>query len=211
MITVLLVADDPASRSRLRDDLATTEDLDVVGEAVGTREVKRWLTVLEPDVVLVDVSTSTSTLEAARTTRLVLQTRPAAIVVIVAGSEHPEHAIGALAAGAHGYVTGRGTPELARALRSAVASRRPLGAQPVLVKGASGIAFTPRQQEVLRLVGDGLSNEQIAARLCIGEQTVRAHLRGAVWRLRLTGRAGVAARALRRPREVSNEGSSWTV
>jgi DNA-binding NarL/FixJ family response regulator len=211
MITVLLVADDPAVRSAHRDDLATTGDLVVVGEAVGTREIKRGLTMLEPDVVLVDVSTSTSTFDAARTTRLVLQTRPAAIVIVVAGSEHPEHAIGALAAGAHGYVTGRGTREVARALRSAVASNRPPGSPPAVAQGASGIAFTPRQQEVLRLVAGGLSNDQISARLGISEQTVKAHLRGAVWRLRSTGRAGAAARALGGPRDRSQGGSSSTV
>ena len=208
MITVLLVADDLAARSRLRDDLATTGDLVVVGEAVGTREVKRWLTVLEPDVVLVDVSTATSTFDASRTTRLVLLTRPAAMVIIVAGSEHPEHAIGALAAGAHGYVTGKGTHEVARALRSAVASSRPPGFRPAAAQGASGIAFTPRQQEVLRLVAGGLSNKQVAGRLGISEQTVTAHLRGAVRRLRLKGRAGAAARALGRPRDLSEGRSS---
>jgi DNA-binding NarL/FixJ family response regulator len=120
MITVLLVADDPVVRARLCDELAGTEDLVVVGEAVNGREATVCLAA-RPDVVLIDVSGS---LNGAGTTRWVLRAERSAIVVVLAPAQDPDRAMGALLAGAHGYVASGSAPGVAAALRSAATSLR---------------------------------------------------------------------------------------
>ena len=104
-------------------------------------------------------------------------------VVVLTSFGEEQRITDALNAGAHGYLLKHIDPDdLLAAIRAAHAGDVPLDPRPVGCCSSSSAGqgsadeLTPREEEVLRLVGQGLANKQIARRLGIGERTVKAHL-----------------------------------
>jgi DNA-binding NarL/FixJ family response regulator len=197
MIRVMVVDDHAIVRQGLERLLATTDDLELVGMAADGEEAVELAGAVDPDVVLMDLSMAgTDGVEATR--RIVAADDDVRVVVLTSFGEERRIA-DALNAGAHGYLLKHIDPDdLLAAIRAADAGDVPLDprAGRVLLdqRRRQGRAddLTKREEEVLRLVGEGLANKQIARRLGIGERTVKAHLTSVFQRLGVSDRVQAA-------------------
>lgn len=187
MIRVLVADDEELVRSGLRMILGAEPDLEVVGEAADGPATLVSVRDLRPDVVLLDIRMpGLDGLEVAR--RLAI-THPDVHVVILTTFDNDEYVFAALKGGAAGFLL-KDAPaaRLADAVRAAATGdavlapsvtrrvvRRLVEARP-LVDSRALDELTEREREVLSLMAEGLSNGEIAARLVIGEGTVKTHV-----------------------------------
>jgi DNA-binding NarL/FixJ family response regulator len=192
MTSVLLVDDHPLVRAGLVTLIATTDDIEIVGEAGGGELAVTMADDLAPDVVLMDLSMPG--MNGVEATRLILDAHPEIHVVVLTSFADEDRVSDALAAGAVGYLLKDcDARELLAAIRSAAQGHAPLDAR---VAKALLPSTTPpvrdglsaRELQVLRLVAQGLANKQIGRTLGISERTVKVHV-GHVFR-----RIGVADR-----------------
>jgi DNA-binding NarL/FixJ family response regulator len=186
MIRILLVDDHNLVRAGLAGLLASTEDMQVVGEAEnGTRAVE-LAAGLEPDVILMDLSMPV--MDGVEATREIIHQRPDSTVVVLTSFSDQARVHDALRAGAVGYLLKDSDPrDLLAAIRNAADGHAPLdprvarallpGAEPA--PASDGLSV--RETQVLRLVASGLANKQVGRKLGISERTVKAHL-GRVFR-----------------------------
>ena len=180
-------------------------DFDVVGEASGGAEALDALARLaadekSPDVVLMDLQMKP--IDGIESTRLIRTAYPDAKVVALTSFAEPERVQRALEAGAYGYVLkDADADEVALAIRSAhrgelqldAAIARPLMSSLRAGTGYDGAALlTPRELDVVTLVGEGRANKEIARELGIGERTARTHVSSALRKLQLTSRTQLA-------------------
>ncbi|GIM67883.1 response regulator transcription factor [uncultured Nocardioides sp.] len=206
----VVVADDEAMvRAGLRLLLDGEADLEVVGEAVDGEDAVRVVRDLRPDVVLMDVRMPRlNGLDAARE---VLADVPGTQVVVLTTFDEDEVVDEALRRGVAGFLLKSSPPEaMLDAVRRAAAGQgvidpsvvpgviRRLGHAPAARRRAPELdLLTPRETDVLRLVGLGLSNAEIAADLYLGETTVKTHLGRVLDKLGLRDRARAIAWAHR--------------
>lgn len=178
----------------------TAGDLDVVAEADNADAAVKAVVAHEPEVVLVDLRTRTEDGVAAIRH---LAAREAAPPIVVLGDDlEPDHVREALRAGARGYLAAPVSADrLAAAVRRAAVGRwalsddvvgvlvdvfverLPLGVPPV----------TPREQEVLRLLAEGLPNRVIADRLGISTRTAQKHVENLFKKFNVHGRADLVS------------------
>lgn len=205
-IRVVLVDDQAMVRTGLRMVLAAEPDIEVVGEAADGAAGVRVVTELRPDVVLLDVRMpGVDGLEAAR--RIVAAELPTRIVVLTTFDED-EYVAAALRAGVSGFLLKVAPPEdLVAAVRTVAAGRGLLdpavtlrvietfAAAPVPDPARAGALaqLTERETDVLALVAAGLSNAEIAARLFLGEATVKTHVSRVLLKLGLRDRVQAVA------------------
>lgn len=205
-IRVVLVDDQSMIRTGLRMVLAAEPDIEVVGEAADGAEGVAVVTRLEPDVVLLDVRMpGMDGLEAAR--RLLAAQLPTRVVVLTTFDED-EYVAAALRAGVSGFLLKVAPPEdLVAAVRT-VASGQGLLDPAVTLRVIESFAAAPavdaaaarrlselteRETDVLSLVAAGLSNAEIAARLYLGEATVKTHVSRLLLKLGLRDRVQAVA------------------
>ncbi|MGI5238128.1 response regulator [Dactylosporangium sp. CA-139066] len=189
MIRVLLVDDQRLVRAGLRMLCESAPDMQVVGEAHDGAAAVRLAEQLHPDVVLMDLRMPG--VDGTAATARILARRPAIRVVVLTTFDDDEHLYPALDAGACGFLVKDATPAelldgvrraaagdspfspavLRRLVDQAVRARRPAGPPPAPPPG-----LTAREAEILALVGAGLSNPEIAARLQVGVTTVKTHV-----------------------------------
>lgn len=208
-IRVLLADDHAVVRDGLQALLAETTDIEVVGQAADGLEAIRQVRELGPDVVVMDIAMSPlSGLEA---TRRISSECPASRVLILSQHEDSEYVLDALRAGASGYLLKRAAgPELAegiRAVQQEGAFLHPLAAR-VLIdaylrsEGGQHVdsyeRLTGRETEVLILVAEGYTNQQIAEMLHVSPKTVDGHRTSLMSKLDLHDRTEVVKYALRR-------------
>lgn len=204
---VLVVDDDPLVRSALTLMLGGASDLDVVGEAGDGRQGVELARTLRPDVVLMDVRMPVlNGLEATRE----LHARPdPPRVVVLTTFDADEHVLGALAAGADGFLL-KDTPpeEIVAAVRTVAAGDPMLSATATrtlidrlrrhdpddrqTAARARLAELTDREQEVALAVGQGLSNAEVARVLHLSIPTVKAHVSRVFEKLGATNRVQVA-------------------
>ena len=175
---MLLVDDHALVRAGLARLLDGSDDLTVVGQAGGGSEGATLARDLQPDVCLVDLAMPG--MDGIEATRRIRAAAPSTHVVILTAFSDRQQILGALDAGAVGYLLKDAEPdEVLRGVRAAARGETPLdpkAAHAVLTRSEVGGTMTPREREVLRLVADGLPNKQIARALGISEKTVKAHL-----------------------------------
>ena len=198
MIRVVVADDHAIVRSGLEQLLATTEDIELVGQAANGEEAVAVVAAVDPDVVLMDLSMPV--VDGIEATRRITSEGGETRVVVLTSFADDRHIADALDAGAIGYVLKHAGPdELLGAVRAAAAGDAPLdpkAARVLLARrgpgGRGAPALSAREEEVLRLVVAGLANKQIARRLSITERTVKAHLTNIFARIGVTDRTQAA-------------------
>jgi DNA-binding NarL/FixJ family response regulator len=208
-IRVLVVDDHPVVRQGIRTFLDLQDDLTVVGEAAdgeaGIAEAER----LRPDVILMDLVMPQ--LDGVGAMRELRRRLPASRVIVLTSFAEDDRLLPAIQAGAAGYLLKNVQPaELARAVRLAHAGETMLDpsvatklveaiAQPPgeEARPAGAASLTPREGEVLELIGRGLSNKRIAFELGLSEKTVKTHVAHVLSKLGVADRTQAAVYAVR--------------
>jgi DNA-binding NarL/FixJ family response regulator len=203
VIRVVVVDDHPVVRQGLVAALEDEADFEVVGAAGSAEEALASVARVRPDVVLLDLELpGIGGIEAIP--RL-FEANPSGQVLVFTAYDADERVLGALRAGAKGYLLkGATTDEIARAVRvvaaggSALAPR--VAAQLVAeVSGPRGAGpLTAREREVLRLIAAGQPSKQIARELGISERTVKFHSTSLLRKLGAENRAQAVALAAQR-------------
>jgi DNA-binding NarL/FixJ family response regulator len=200
VIDVVLVDDQVLLRTGIRTILETEDGVRVVGEAADGAEGVDAVRRLTPDVVLMDVQMPV--MDGIEATRRLVAEGVAARIVILTTFEHDELIVSALRAGASGFLVKNAPPDqLVDAVRTVAAGDALLG--PSVTRrllerfAASGVVtrrddlladLTERELEVLTEVAHGRANGEVAARLHLGEATVKTHLSRTLGKLGLRDR-----------------------
>ncbi|MGW2272938.1 response regulator [Streptomyces yangpuensis] len=202
-IRLLLADDHPVVRAGLRAVLDTEADFAVVAEAA-TAERAVELAAREPvDVVLMDLQFGPG-MHGSEATALITARLGAPRVLVLTTYDTDADILAAVEAGASGYLLKDAPPEeLAAAVRTAAAGQSALAPAVALRlmdrMRTPAEALTKRELEVLQLVADGLSNQQISKQLFLSQATVKSHLVHVYAKLGVESRtAAVAAAATRR-------------
>ena len=202
-IRVLVVDDHPIVRDGLRNLILAFEDLDLIGEAENGQEALLFCRRGSPDVILMDVFMPV--MDGIEATRLINEQHPQMKVIILTNSPDEEHIQKALRAGAVGYLLKNAPIDtIANAIRSAYAGQSVLSQEAtsalMKMKGRPpkpGSDLSQRELEVLALIAQGLSNEEIAERLVISPATARHHVSAYINKLDASNRAQAAALAVK--------------
>ena len=211
-ITVIIVDDHTVVRQGVRALLETYPDIRVVAEAASGEEAVRLAAQHAPDVLLMDLVMPG--MDGVSATREVKRISPRTRIIVLTSYHTDEHIFPAIRAGALSYLLKDVTPEeLAAAVRKAAqgeailhprvaarliqelhAAQKPSSAsQPAAPPPLADL--TEREREVLRLIAEGLSNAEIAARLVISEHTVKSHVSNILSKLHLADRTQAAVYA----------------
>jgi DNA-binding NarL/FixJ family response regulator len=205
MIRLLLVDDQSLICQGLKAMLSLEDDLEVVGIANNGEQALAQVESLRPDVVLMDVRMPV--MDGRETTRKICQQYPQVKVLVLSTFDDSQYIADAIRAGAKGYLLkDMPSEELAQAIRAVYQGYAQLGPG-LLEKFAETVAasatvakpklptmpnLTPREQEVLQLIGLGYTNRDIAQSLYISEGTVKTHVTHLFNRLNLRNRAQLA-------------------
>lgn len=209
-IRVLLADDHTILRAGLRMMLDAQPDIEVVGEASDGRQALAEAQRLQPDVVLMDITMPE--MNGIEATRQVKRALDSTRVLILTMHENEEYLFQVLRAGASGYILKEAaSTELISAIRIVWAGRFYMSpsAQSMMVgdylqrvrsgeERDSYSALTEREREILKLVAEGHTNNQIAERLFISPKTVDTHRTHIMDKLNLHSRAELVKYAMRR-------------
>lgn len=199
MIRIVLADDHPVVRAGLRAMLSGDPDLDMIGEAVTPDDAVALATDLTPDVVLMDLQFGTDQTGADATRRIRALPNPPAVLVLT-NYDTDSDILGAVEAGASGYLLKDAPPEeLIAAIHAAASGETALApaiAGRLLARMRSPQpSLSARETEVLRLVADGSTNTEIAAQLHISDATVKSHLVHIYTKLGVSSRTAAVATA----------------
>ena len=203
MITLLIADDHPLVRNALTQLLGNIEDIDVVATTANGRETVDTALEISPDVVLMDLEMPE--LNGIEATRALKAAGSSARVVVLTTFSDRQRIIGALDAGALGYLLKDAEPEeIIRGVRAAANGDSPLAPRAAremiterTTSGGATSGLSVRELEVLSLVAEGLPNKLIARRLEISEKTVKAHLTSVFAQIGVTDRTQAALWAQR--------------
>jgi len=217
-IRVLVADDHPVFRDGLIANLSAKSDIEVVGQAVDGIEALSLAQQTRPDVILLDLKMPGQ--DGLTTIPLLRESVPDANILVLTSYAANEDIVRAVKVGALGYLlkdtTGeqlltaihevaRGNapfqPSVARTLVQEVS--QPSGGSP------TGIKFTKREMDTIRLIGCGKSNKEIALELCVDERTVAKNVSRVLRKTNLENRVQIALFAVREgfvdPRRMGSE------
>lgn len=214
-IRVLLIDDHEMARRGLEAMLAAADWIDVVGGADGCEAGLELATRLKPDVVLLDIRMpgmdGLMCLD-----RLKELEEPVAVLMVTLYDDQRQ-VMESIRRGAAGYLLKDATADevisaiqnvaagqmvvegrlLRAALATAPVAAPEPGPSPLTRQRAEAFQMTPREQDVLRLLAEGLTNKEIGSLLSIGEDTVKKHVQNLIWKLRAADRTQAAILAYR--------------
>ena len=205
-IRVLIVDDHTIVRKGIRALLAEIEGIEVVGEADNGQEAIAQAETLHPDVILMDLAMPK--MDGIEAIRQIKASQPESRILVMTSFAADDKVFPAIKAGALGYLLKESAPEdLVQAIRQihrGESSLHPTIARKVLQeithpsdRPPTPNPLTEREAEVLRLVAQGLSNQDIARKLNISDPTVRTHVSNIMGKLHLATRIQAALYALR--------------
>ncbi|MEX0781562.1 MAG: response regulator transcription factor [Dehalococcoidia bacterium] len=205
---VMLVDDHEIVRFGLRSLIDSEPDMHVVGEAIDGPSAIRQAEALRPQVIVMDIRMGP--LDGIEACRAIRERMPEAAVLMFTSFGTDEAVMGALVAGASGFlVKNTGRDDLLRAIRALAeghslldpAVTRRVTEQLVALASKSEpeeiAGLSPREREVLLRIAEGDTNRQIAERLVISEATARNHVSHVLEKLGLSRRSEAAALAAR--------------
>ena len=212
VVTVLIVDDHELVRMGIERYLANYPEVKVVGTASDGDTAIRLAAELKPDVVLMDlVMPGVDGVEA---TRRILDSLPETRVLVLTSFSDQERIIDAIDAGALGYLLKDSEPgDLLRGIQAVARGESPLSPKAAQAINAARRArpqasdLTAREGEVLVLMARGLANKQIARKLGISENTVKAHLANIFHRIGVSDRTQAALWAERRGMLAASDGA----
>ena len=186
-LRVLVVDDQQIVRDGLATILDLLGDVNVVGTAADGAQALELVALRRPDVVLMDLHMPV--LDGVAATRRIVAEHPGTAVLILTTFAQDDDALEALRAGARGVLTkDAGRDEISRALHQAAAGNMTL-AEPLQARLLAAASppqpparaelpdgLTPREAEVIGLIGAGFTNREIAERLVVSEATVKTHI-----------------------------------
>jgi DNA-binding NarL/FixJ family response regulator len=213
-IRVLVVDDHPLSRIGLKYLLEEADDMKIVGEAMNGEQAIQGVDEYKPNVILMDVGMPV--MDGIQASKAIREKYPQIRIIMLTSHDSEEDIFASLAAGASGYcLKDVNQDRLFTAIRSVFAGDVWLDtaiagkvvsaisssklAWPTANQGQLGAADTlsQRELEVLNLLVEGLSNQQIADRLVIGLETVKTHIKHILDKLAVSDRTQAAIKALR--------------
>jgi DNA-binding NarL/FixJ family response regulator len=202
---VLIVDDHEVVREGLRNFLELQEEFQIAGEAGDGAEAVALVAELRPDIVLMDLVMPK--LDGVEAMRAIRERFPGTRVIVLTSFVDDERLLPAMRAGAAGYLLKNVQPqELARAIRAADAGEALIdpGVAARLVEtlavGDPDDGYerlTPRERQVLALIGRGFSNKRIALELGVAEKTAKTHVSNLLGKLGLADRTQAALYATR--------------
>jgi two-component system, NarL family, response regulator NreC len=205
---VLIVEDHTILREGLRSLLSSHQDLEVVGEAENGMEAVRRAEKLLPNLILMDLSMPR--LGGIEAIREIKKKQPKIKILVMTVNDGEEYILAALKAGADGYILKDSThAELLQAIRNTLAGKRVLSPS-VSEKVIEGYlegkkiqqtmspwdTLTQREREVLKLIGEGFKNKEIADYLFISPNTVEKHRSNLMEKLNLHSASALTAYAI---------------
>jgi two-component system response regulator NreC len=210
MTRIIIVDDHSVVRYGLRLLLDSQENLEIIAEASSASEVLSVMSELKPDVILMDISLPD--ISGIDVTRKIKEHWPDSKVIALTIHEDEEYFFKMLDAGASGYVPKRAAPEELLTAINAVStggvylypSLAKLLVKDYLVEQEGDEnnntlqELTPRQKEVLVLLGEGKSNQEIAHELDISPNTVARHRENIMQKLNLHSRTDLVKYAIRK-------------
>jgi len=203
----VLIADDHAIvRSGITALLAQVPDIEVVGEASDGQQAITQAAILRPDVILMDLVMPN--IDGIEAIRQIKARQPESRILVLTSFAADDKVFPAIKAGALGYLLKESRPsDLIEAIRQVYrgeSALHPTIARKVLQeltrppdRPPTPDPLTEREMDVLRLVAQGLGNQEIAAKLHVGDATVRTHVSNILAKLHLANRIQVALYALR--------------
>lgn len=205
-IRVFVADDHPVVRTGLEALINTEPDIEVVGTAEDGEATVRRVLKLQPDVTLLDLKMPLKSGQEA--IEEIKESDPQARILVLTSFGDDDTVFAAIKAGALGFLLKDSTPiELIQAIRNVHNGKSSLHPDIALklVKELSRPSdlpptaepLTEREEEVVKLVAQGLSNQEIAERLTITERTVRAHVSSILGKLHLANRTQAALYALK--------------
>lgn len=208
-IRVVLADDQALFREGLRTLLSTRPEVEVVGEAADGAEAAALVERLEPDVVLMDLRMPI--MDGIQATARIRERRPSIPVLVLTTFDDDASLFGALRAGAAGYllkdvssdtlISAIAAAKRGEAFLQSTVTGRVVAAFARLMEAGGGRAealvlpLSPREREILALLGTGASNKEIADRLCLAEGTVKNHVTNILTKLDVRDRTQAALRA----------------
>ena len=209
-IKILIVDDHPMMREALQTAFEGEDDLEMIGEAPDAIKALKMLETIKPDIIMMDMLLpGMSGLEAIEK---IIESNPQAKILVLSSMEDEERIVAAIQAGALGYFPKTASRTyLLEAIRK-VADGIPYMPAGITLKLFQGlrkakiiqptnntqISLTSRQQEILSLLSEGHSDDEIGKLLHLEESTVRAHLHHILRRLGLKNRSQAVAYANQR-------------
>jgi DNA-binding NarL/FixJ family response regulator len=205
-IRILIADDHPLFRDGMHGLLDSVADTEVVGEAATGEEAIALAAALQPDVILMDIKMPG--LNGIQATREILRSSPHVSILVVTMLEDDDSVFAAMRAGARGYVLkGANQAQILRAIRAVADGEAIFG--PGIAQRLIGFfaasrravpprifpELTEREGEVLALIAQGRSNEEIAEQLLLSLKTVRNHVSNIFSKLQVADRAQAVLRA----------------
>lgn len=200
-VSIVLVDDHRMVARSLKAYLESFPDLQVVGIAASGEELLENLAQWNPQVVLQDLMMPGG-IDGIETMRRIAARAPSVKVIALTASTEEARMMGALRAGAAGYVRKDAEPEVLLAAVRAVARGKtyldPSVSRQILEAKVAHDDLTPRETGVLRQLALGRSNKEIADALSIGDETVKTHVGNVLSKLQVENRAQAIVQALKR-------------